>query len=330
METRGAGARWTRLDARAVATEVSLSGAARTRDAGVEGEDDDDDDWVVVRAPARRDDDDGEVSSEVADDEAEDGDGDGDGDVNVETMDEDEGADARGKREMDAMDAMAETADAETARTIPPLPWKDAALVAEYYAQFQVRMELDRARLARRAAVREDEAVSANDDDDDDDDESEDSSSQTEFGEESDAEDDDAEDDDAVEVISKSDVDIRDNAFDRLRLKAIEAYRELEKRIYRVAREGAEAIAPLSRDLWDRFVRCTRRMARRKFDLQKEASSLTDVIVVVTASGIAFIVARKCFSALMARNDRAERAARSVEIDLARCWHDAGTYGYFV
>ena len=52
METRGAGARWTRLDARAVATEVSLSGAARTRDAGVEGEDDDDDDWVVVRAPA--------------------------------------------------------------------------------------------------------------------------------------------------------------------------------------------------------------------------------------------------------------------------------------
>ena len=325
METRGAGARWTRLDARAVATEVSLSGAARTRDAGVEGEDDDDDDWVVVRAPARRDDDDGEVSSEVADDEAEDGDGDGDGDVNVETMDEDEGADARGKREMDAMDAMAETADAETARTIPPLPGEDAALVAEYYAQFQVRMELDRARLARRAAVREDEAVSANDDDDDDDDESEDSSSQTEFGEES-----DAEDDDAVEVISKSDVDIRDNAFDRLRLKAIEAYRELEKRIYRVAREGAEAIAPLSRDLWDRFVRCTRRMARRKFDLQKEASSLTDVIVVVTASGIAFIVARKCFSALMARNDRAERAARSVEIDLARCWHDAGTYGYFV
>ena len=325
METRGGGARWTRLDARAVATEVSLSGAARTRDAGVEGEDDDDDDWVVVRAPARRDDDDGEVSSEVADDEAEDGDGDGDGDVNVETMDEDEGADARGKREMDAMDAMAETADAETARTIPPLPGEDAALVAEYYAQFQVRMELDRARLARRAAVREDEAVSANDDDDDDDDESEDSSSQTEFGEES-----DAEDDDAVEVISKSDVDIRDNAFDRLRLKAIEAYRELEKRIYRVAREGAEAIAPLSRDLWDRFVRCTRRMARRKFDLQKEASSLTDVIVVVTASGIAFIVARKCFSALMARNDRAERAARSVEIDLARCWHDAGTYGYFV
>ena len=325
METRGAGARWTRLDARAVATEVSLSGAARTRDAGVEGEDDDDDDWVVVRAPARCDDDDGEVSSEVADDEAEDGDGDGDGDVNVETMDEDEGADARGKREMDAMDAMAETADAETARTIPPLPGEDAALVAEYYAQFQVRMELDRARLARRAAVREDEAVSANDDDDDDDDESEDSSSQTEFGEES-----DAEDDDAVEVISKSDVDIRDNAFDRLRLKAIEAYRELEKRIYRVAREGAEAIAPLSRDLWDRFVRCTRRMARRKFDLQKEASSLTDVIVVVTASGIAFIVARKCFSALMARNDRAERAARSVEIDLARCWHDAGTYGYFV
>ena len=106
METRGAGARWTRLDARAVATEVSLSGAARTRDAGVEGEDDDDDDWVVVRAPARRDDDDGEVSSEVADDEAEDGDGDGDGDVNVETMDEDEGADARGKREMDAMDAI--------------------------------------------------------------------------------------------------------------------------------------------------------------------------------------------------------------------------------
>ena len=63
METRGAGARWTRLDARAVATEVSLSGAARTRDAGVDGEDDDDDDWVVVRAPARRDDDDGEVSS---------------------------------------------------------------------------------------------------------------------------------------------------------------------------------------------------------------------------------------------------------------------------
>ena len=245
-------------------------------------------------------------------------------------MDEDEGADARGKREMDAMDAMAETADAETARTIPPLRGKDAALVAEYYAQFQVRMELDRARLARRAAVREDEAVSANDDDDDDDDESEDSSSQTEFGEESDAEDDDAEDDDAVEVISKSDVDIRDNAFDRLRLKAIEAHRELEKRIYLVAREGAEAIAPLSRDLWDRFVRCTRRMARRKFDLQKEASSLTDVIVVVTASGIAFIVARKCFSALMARNDRAERAARSVEIDLARCWHDAGTYGYFV
>ena len=172
---------------------MPLSGAARTRDAGVEGEDDDDDDWVVVRAPARRDDDDGEVSSEVADDEAEDGDGDGDGDVNVETMDEDEGADARGKREMDAMDAMAETADAETARTIPPLPGEDAALVAEYYAQFQVRMELDRARLARRAAVREDEAVSANDDDDDDDDESEDSSSQTEFGEESDAEDDDAE-----------------------------------------------------------------------------------------------------------------------------------------
>ena len=117
METRGAGARWTRLDARAVATEVPLSGAARTRDAGVEGEDDDDDDWVVVRAPARRDDDDGEVSSEVADDEAEDGDGDGDGDVNVETMDEDEGADARGKREMDAMDAMAETDGAAQIRS---------------------------------------------------------------------------------------------------------------------------------------------------------------------------------------------------------------------
>jgi hypothetical protein len=73
-------------------------------------------------------------------------------------------------------------------------------------------------------------------------------------------------------------------------------------------------------------------MARRKFDLKKEASSLTDVIIVVTASGIAFIVARKCFSALMARSDRAERAARSraVDIDLARCWHDAATYGYFV
>ena len=34
-------------------------------------EDEEDDEWVVVRAPARRDDDDGEVSSEVADDEAE-------------------------------------------------------------------------------------------------------------------------------------------------------------------------------------------------------------------------------------------------------------------
>ena len=325
MDARVARARWTPRGVDA-SVERARSGDARSSDAGDAREDEEDDEWVVVRAPARRDDDDDDDDARgLAGDEAEDGDDDDDDDV--ETVD----GEASGTRAMDAMDAMDATAEAETPRTTTPLPWEEAAR-ADHEAVFalvQKYTDLDPcARLARRASVREDAETSANNDDDDDDDDSSDSSSQTEYGEDS-----DAEDDDAVEAISKSDVDIQDSAFDRLRLKAIEAYRELEKRINRVARDGAEAIAPLSRDLWDRLVRCTRRMARRKFDLQKEASSLTDVIVVVTASGIAFIVARKCFSALMARSDRAERAARSAracDIDLARCWHDAATYGYFV
>ena len=324
MDARVARARWTPRGVDA-SVERARSGDARSSDAGDAREDEEDDEWVVVRAPARRDDDDDDDDDArgLASDEAEDG---GDDD-DVEAVE----GEASGTRAMDAMDAMDATA-AETPRTTTPLPREEAAR-ADHEAVFalvQKYTDLDPcARLARRASVREDAETSANnDDDDDDDDDSSDSSSQTEYGEDS-----DAEDDDAVEAISKSDVDIQDSAFDRLRLKAIEAYRELEKRINRVARDGAEAIAPLSRDLWDRLVRCTRRMARRKFDLQKEASSLTDVIVVVTASGIAFIVARKCFSALMARSDRAERAARSAracDIDLARCWHDAATYGYFV